>query len=291
MNPLMSAGLWGAFLIAGIGESMLPLDQRIAGMEQGSSYLKPKQRLSTMLSTYYNEVDPGAFGSDCAHIDTSVLAEIYLASAHIARYTANEEWLARVRCLHSALKAKDMGTKKGDGALRDILIATRHFEEADALASQVMPFKRTLPRILGNKMSQQGVLVPVSNGNLQWTQWESRQGWQLVAMVHPLCGFSRRASAAIANQKRWDDLRSRLRMVVQREAGWYGDAEVREWNLLHPELPIVFQAGAQGWGPFDAYETPVFHILHDGKLVRSISGWTDDGRLLHEAWGELVHGD
>lgn len=291
MNPLMSAGLWGAFLIAGIGESMLPLDQRIAGIEQERLGLEPKERLSAMLRAYDSEVAPEPFSDECARIDTSVLKEIYMASVHIARYTANEEWLARVRCLHSALKAKDMGTKKGDGALRDILIATRHFEEADALASHLMPFKRTLPRILGKKMSQQGVLVPVSNGNLQWTQWESRQGWQLVAMVHPLCGFSRRASAAIANQKRWDDLRSRLRMVVQREAGWYGDAAVREWNLLHPELPIVFQAGAQGWGPFDAYETPVFHILHDGKLVRSISGWKDDGRLLHEAWGELVHGD
>lgn len=281
---LAAALLAIAALAAHSGAATLPLSAQIEQVEQGRASARPQERVAALLAAYLARLPADALPGDC-HVPAPVeLKQHFAATAHIARYVMDAQWLARVRCLHPAMQRAFPADTGADRALLDLLIATRDFDQAREVAQRSSLHVPVLPEILDLQPQTPGLLLPVAEGRLQWVPWRLPDGWHVVAMVHPLCGFSRRAVQAMATDEGWGGLRGRLQLVVQRETRWSGEPEVRAWNSQHPDLPMAFQANAVGWDALDAYETPVFHLMHGTQRVSTIVGWQGEGQALAEAW-------
>ena len=262
----------------------LPLAAQIEQIERDRRSMHPQQRVSAMIAAYEAHMPAEALQDACWEAPPDEIRARFAATAHIARYVMDARWLARVRCLHASMKRAFPDDDSADRALLDMLIATRHFDEAREVATRLSLRIPALPDILDLQHQTQGLLLPAAEGRLQWRPWRVPDGWHVVAMVHPLCGFSRRALHAMTTDETWGDPGGRLQLVVQRDTRWRGEAEVRAWNAEHPDLPMAFQANAVGWDALDTYETPVFHLMHGTQRVRTIVGWQDGGQALAEAW-------
>lgn len=275
MGSLLPVVLFAASLAAGD----VPIDERILALDRSMAEVSPRLRLAALAEAYEAWMPAEVRSNACNLIDRQQLEPGFRATAHLARYFADETWLFRLRCFHAALQGEGATSAAHDQALAGVLVATRNFAEANALRRRIGLVGNVLPGGIGWKRHRQGVLVLEVDGSVRWSAWRYRQGWEVVAFVHPSCSFSQRALAQIASHSRWKQLRERLRLVVQREPEWR-DGAVRKWNERHPELPMLLQASAAGWKGLDSFETPVFHIMHGGKVVRTVVGWRRDGQEL-----------
>lgn len=252
------------------------IDERLLEQERATMTLPPLQRLEGLVGTYEAWLPAGAGRGTCSRLATEDVEPGFRATAHLAKYVADDTWLSRLRCLHDELEVRGLASPAYREDVFDALVAMRRFPEANKLIAQDQSSRQRLPVIDDDVRSQQGVLELQPGGRVRWKPWYYRAGWEVIAFVHPRCGFSRRALARISRDPRWSWLRSRLRLVVQREPRW-AEEDVREWNALNPGLPMQLQAGAAGWGRLDSYETPVFHLLRNGKIESTVVGWQDDG--------------
>lgn len=291
MDALVLAIMAGTALLTATGPGGSSLNHLIEEIEQSTAHESPKGRIAAMLAAYHAYFPEVASQADCSTTASGQLKERFAATAHIARYVADERWLTRMRCLHPQMKDAFPEDETADRALQDLLIATRHFDEAHTLSKRISRRSRALPEIFDQQRQAPGLLVPTDAGRLQWKPWRPSRGWHVVAMVHPLCGFSRRALEAMTTKDEWSELRDHLQLVVQREPRWSGEPEVRAWNVKNPDLPMAFQANAVGWEELDSYETPVFHIMHNGEMISTIVGWRHEGEPLAAAWAQAQKRD
>lgn len=68
----------------------------------------PQQRSNALQETYEAAIADAIFLNGCADIAVTELDDIFLATALIAFYRRDVQWVGRVQCLHEALVAKKM---------------------------------------------------------------------------------------------------------------------------------------------------------------------------------------
>jgi len=279
--------LWAAAcLVASSAAPAAEIDERLLEQEQSTLALPPLQRVEGLVRTY-DAWMPAATSTDCRSLHTEKLEPGFRATAHLAKYIADDTWLARLHCFRDALEANGLASSAHHDEVIGALVAGRRFSEANALIARRGASRHPLPVIVGDVRDQQGILELVAGGQVHWRPWYYRSGWEVVAFVHPHCGYSKRALARIADDPAWSWLRAHLRLIVQREPAWPEEG-VRQWNAANPRLPMYLQAGAAGWTHLDSYETPVFHLLHDGRMEATVVGWRDDGEPLRALLQERV---
>lgn len=65
-------------------------------------------------------------------------------------------------------------------------------------------------------------------------------------------------------------------LVVPNGPHWAGDS-IAEWNGLHPELPMSAMYMDKRWAAFDRQQTPVFHLVREGRIIETGTGWRGAG--------------
>lgn len=242
----------------------------------------PQQRSNALQETYEAAFSNSIFLHRCAGIAVTDLDDIFLATALIAFYRRDVEWVGRVQCLHDALVAKKMADAGHHLKLHGLLVSVRHFDAANVLRRNHKLDVPALPLVTGaiseNDISGMGMMAGGSVEHVVLSP-PSAGGIQVIAMVHPFCGFSTRALDSILMDPSYEWLLPYLQLVVPRESAW-PEAAMRSWNARYPTHPMHAQGVGRAWQPLDTYETPVFHLLHNGELIISATGWKGDGTEL-----------
>lgn len=289
MKGIVSLLLGAACVVSANASPPRAIDERLLEQDRATMTLPPLQRIEGLVRTYEAWMPAGTGMGTCSRLATEDVEPGFRATAHLAKYVADDTWLARLQCFHDALEARGLASSTYRDDFIDALVAMRRFPEANRLIAQGQTSRQRLPVIDDDVRSQRGVLELQPGGRVRWKPWYYRAGWEVIAFVHPRCGFSRRALARISRDPSWSWLRSRLRLVVQRGPRW-AEEGVRQWNALNPGLPMQLQAGAAGWERLDSYETPVFHLLRNGKIESTVVGWQDDGVQLDAFRARMVRG-
>lgn len=84
---------------------------------------------------------------------------------------------------------------------------------------------------------------------------------------------------SIVAQPAYQGLRAKLVLVVPNGPHWAGDS-IAEWNGLHPELPMSVMYMDKRWAAFDRQQTPVFHLVREGRVIETGTGWRGAGEEL-----------
>jgi hypothetical protein len=102
-------------------------------------------------------------------------------------------------------------------------------------------------------------------------------GLRLLVVAHPGCGYSRQAADAIEA----DDT---LREIFEQKAVWIApptreptNESTITWNLKRPRQRLSVAYRTSDWPMISDWSTPMFYILRDGRVVRTLTGWPKDG--------------
>ncbi len=256
-----------------------PIDVRILELDRALLAAGAFDRAEQLASAYKEWKDQNSLIASCEGLSDAALHESFRASARIALYFGDQASLLDLKCPYLQLSHRGIATTGEHMGMHGALIQNRQFDEANALAKREMLLVAELPKIEGARIDKQGTLQTSKDGSVEWRPWNYRRGDEIVAYVSPSCGFSRAAMKSIVEESAWAWLRPRIRFVVRRAPVWPYPG-VSEWNEIHPLLPMQNQAGAAGWDSLDVRETPVFHILRDGVVVKTIFGWQNSGAEL-----------
>jgi len=233
------------------------------------------ERLAAMRRAYAQAAPVAMQSGDCVALPDARLQDLFQSTALIAFYAREPATLLRLQCLYEALVARDLAVDDHHRSMRGSLIALQRFDEANALNSRLQTPPTALPTIGGKTLAGRPLLRLEDIGQVQRTVL-AEDGLQVVAMVHPHCGFSRRALQAITSQPDYAWLRARLQLVVPISQVWPGQ-EMLDWNRAHPDLPMQPMVSDPSWHALDTGQSPVFHLLRDGEVVATVAGWPPEG--------------
>jgi hypothetical protein len=233
------------------------------------------ERLAAMRTAYARVAPLAMRAGDCAALPDDRLQDLFHATALMAFYARETATLARLQCLYDALVARDLATDEHHRDMRGSLIAVQRFAEANALNGRLATPPAVLPDIRGATLAGRPLLRLRSSAQVERAAL-AEDGLRVVAVVHPYCGFSQRALQAITTQPEYAWLRDHLQLVVPSGQAWPGQ-EMLDWNAAHPALPMQPMVSDPSWQMLDTGQTPVFHLLRDGKVVHTVTGWAPEG--------------
>lgn len=262
-------------------EIVFSLYEKMMAQEVALLGLSPQQRSEELSRTYDSIIEISAFRDECNHVAVEKLDDVYSATALMALYRRDVEWVGRIQCLHASMVASGKAEPRHHRKLHGLLIAIRSFGQANDLRQRFaidVPVLPSLAAVAGDGMTVIGMADRVPAKRMVLSPHPD-SGIQVIAMVHPLCGFSKRALGSILSDPRYAWLRPYLQLVVPREPMW-SESAIRSWNEKHPDHPMFAQDMGKVWILMDTLETPVFHLLHKGNLIVSTTGWKGDGEEL-----------
>ena len=255
-----------------------PLFDSLTQVDRAATSAPVPQRVAAMRSAYAQAAPVRMERSHCLALTDERLEDLFQATALIAFYARDTSSLQRLQCLHDALVARGQASAAHHRALRGTLISLQQFERANAVGAALADAVATLPTIRGSVPQGRPLLGLISLNEAERVAL-SEDGLRVVAMVHPYCGFSRRALEAITTQAKYAWLRPHLQLVVPIGQQWPG-RELIDWNAAHAELPMRPMVVDPAWGGFEQSETPAFHLVRDGTVIATVTGWRGEGAEL-----------
>lgn len=254
------------------------LFNQLRQIDQQQPLVSVPDRLLALRKAYVAGVPDALTDTDCSNVSADQLDDLFQATALLGFYERDAGLLARLRCLHAALNAHGRLQQDHHRQLRGALLAARRFEEANALRARMDTPGPVLPTIRGDTMMARPLLRLAEPGVVERAALAT-DGVHVIAMVHPYCGFSRRALEEIVDNPDYAWLQPHLQLVVQNGQNW-PEQDMRDWNRAHPALPMQAAVSDPSWIGFDLSSTPVFHLVRDGKVIGTASGWSGGGAEL-----------
>jgi len=254
-----------------------PLFDSLTQVDRAATSAPVPQRVAAMRSAYAQAAPVRMERSHCLALTDERLEDLFQATALIAFYARDTSSLDRLQCLHDALVTRGQASAAHHRALRGTLISLQQFERANTVGAALAD-GTPLPTIRGSIPQGKPLLGLISVDEAERVAL-SEDGLRVVAMVHPYCGFSRRALEAITTQAQYAWLRPHLQLVVPIGQQWPGQ-ELIDWNAAHAELPMRPMVVDPAWAGFEQNETPAFHLVRDGTVIATVTGWRGEGAEL-----------
>ncbi|WP_313438071.1 hypothetical protein [Stenotrophomonas sp.] len=205
-----------------------------------------------------------------------VIEDQFKAAALFANYVPDAEPLRNALVQYELLIERGTAGPEHHRRLIGLHVARGDFTEAERLRRRWLSSLPALPRVIPGRFPP-GLPVYAVHADGSLVRDSIRpNGDQVVAIVHPRCGHSRRALQSIVAQPAYQDLRAKLILVVPSGPYWAGDG-IAEWNQLHPGLPMRVMYADKRWADFDRQQTPVFHLVREGRVIETGTGWRGTG--------------
>lgn len=163
-----------------------------------------------------------------------------------------------------------------------LYISNRRFDAAAALAKKYPVFDLdALPIIVANddidKNSRAIWLIDKVEKRLTRNALNVAADWQLVAISHPLCHFSKNALTYIKNDVALArSLEGHFTLIGPQDGNLHFDA-LQRWNAENPSMPIHPVDQQIAFTEFDQWSTPTFYFMKAGKVVYKFNGWPKEG--------------
>lgn len=243
--------------------------------------LTEDERIRAIVALYDARIRPAL--DDPERVEVDAWAWHARAAHLLAFYVQAPAYLRDARLAMTALDEAGVATVEHREMFYGVLVAYREFEAArEYLATHPGLDVEPMPAVAGASSDGQAgpviyrvdpeafrlVAEPVHPGD----------GMRLVVVSHPLCGFSRRAMTFIAEDPA-------LAAAADGHVLWLAPVQMhldvdalQAWNREHPLTPVVMPGAKADWPMLRGWTLPTFHLLQDGAVVDSFSGWPLDDR-------------
>lgn len=278
MSTALCRWMCGLLLMVstGVSATATPLADRLQAMDQEALALPLAARVQRLQAAYQADPLVSLLVQGCAAVPAERVEDAFAATQLINFYAPDARLLDQMQCLLPRLQGEAAQARTAE--LHRALIAQRRFDQANALRATARLDAMVLPAITGETLAARQVLV-LTDADHAIRRTLPQQGWQVVALVHPYCGFSRRALAAITTDPDFAWLRPHLQLVVPNDQNW-PIQQMLDWNRAHPDLPMQPLQPGPAWAALRTGQTPTFHLLKNGELTTTALGWENDGQAL-----------
>lgn len=266
-SPSASDSLHGQLVTLNISLKMASGQQRAAGV------VDRYETLMTAIPPCPHDADDAAFIDD-----------VFKATAFAQFYSLSQGHTDTLGCLYQALlqggNATDWHTLTYAGAL----VSVARFAQANQLLQQVRDRQLPpLPHIAADHAfaanTQWRMLALQSPSQAAITRWApAPERLQVIAVVHPACGFSARAMADIASGNDLAWLRENLLLLVPPQDALPSKG-ILEWNRAHPQLPMQRMYTRADWAALTSLDTPTFYLMQGTQVIERFEGWPNDAGL------------
>lgn len=185
----------------------------LEALDEASFTMPIAQRAGLLRARYDAAAQVKAITGQCDGVAAQARPDLFEATRTVNFYQRDPVLLARMRCLLDDMQRDGQATPLHATRLHGALIAQRRFEDANTLRDAQQLDVPRLPVIRGTAGPGLPVLRLDGQGHADRTGLPD-SGWRIVALVHPYCGYSRRALDAIATDDRFAPLQGRLQLVV-----------------------------------------------------------------------------
>jgi hypothetical protein len=162
--------------------------------------------------------------------------------------------------------------------LRNALLAARRFEDAGRLPQRYpgIEWSRSPefvdPFADGQAPVRSAWRLSEDNGSLV-RQEIGLEGVRLLVSASFNCGFSRNAAEDIARDQVLGPVFEREALWLMLPPGHESIDNAMAWNRRTPRAPARLMYSQEEWSMFPDWQTPVFHVLRDGRVVETVVGW------------------
>lgn len=218
----------------------------------------------------------------CEVLDGKQRDDLFVAT-HIAHHhSPGGRTLDRLRCLHQVMTKDETATQFHHLKLHGALVASRHFDEANRLRRKHRLQLAELPRLPMLRDGAPSLLSLDPQGKIEVVRLKAETGWRILAVVHPGCAHSRRATRALfeAPDHAWQ--LPFLTPILPTGQKWL-QQEIMAWNRNHPGHPLLAEIPGRMVKGVTTDETPVFFLLRDGSVVDEIRGLSTQAEAF-ERW-------
>lgn len=216
----------------------------------------------------YTKLYPAA-GDDIESLSAAELDDLFRATSLVSGYSFSRAHAGVMRHAALALEARGALSDWHIRQLAGAFLSSRDFDGAEWARSRWpgadLP---ALPRLEGTGGN---ILEPVNEQLLEYATIDPG-ATRIIAVVHPFCGPSSRALADIDSRPELADIKDLLTLLVAPEAE-LPMAAVLAWNAAHPSLRMRFMNNRSDWAILESLDTPTFHLVSGGKVVRTTEGW------------------
>lgn len=219
--------------------------------------------------------------SRLANHDDEDLSDLLRAASIRSSYSDDPGTLVPMRAVIAELEGRNAVRHHHALTLHRALIQFRRFEEASDLA---MRHALEVPTLQARRAIVEGgtgrrIWTATAEDRIEERRLSPGPEVRLVMIAQPHCGFSKRAMAAISANPHATAAFAKHALVLVPQSADVDARAVYRWNAAHPALAMVFVDAETDWPEITDWETPVFHVLQNGKTVRTVVGWPDDSRL------------
>ena len=261
-------------------ESLSTRFSRLEQVERGSftGDMTEKKREDLIIFTYER-----LFPYDSSRIPGMSTEDIQASfkAAYLASfYGIKRKDIQQLEAYFTALDARNALRAKDFANLHAVYIEARMFTEANEIRAEHPELNlEEAPRLVnrtGRVDGRPSKLALADDNSSMLYETVDLRGKKLVVVGHPLCHFSADAIKEISHR---DDLAQRFKNAI-----WIAPpsmrlnvAQMRSWSRTYPASPIAYVDKREDWPMFDAWATPTFYFLTDGKVVAKVQGWPPQG--------------
>jgi hypothetical protein len=198
-------------------------------------------------------------------------------------YAKDGEHSAALEYSFAELERRNNIQRKHVQQLFSLYISSRRFDAAAVLAKKYSAFNLdALPRVVANDSVDKNTraiwMIDKAEKRLTRKALSFASDWQLVAISHPLCGFSKNALTYIKNDKLLAKSMERHLTLISPQDGNLQFDVMQKWNAENPSMPIHPVDQQIAFTEFDQWSTPTFYFMKAGKVVHQFEGWPKEGR-------------
>lgn len=257
-----------------VGKSLEAAYSELLELEDATSDSPGDQRRQRLSEAYARDFSaivrsPGLSGAASSDLD------LLLRAGHrLAFYSNDRRYLDDMTLV---MKARRSASSSEDLRLyHATLVQFRDFDAARRLAQEhpgidLEPVPLVQPIDAGGRAD--AYAIGIEQNRLREID-VATDGDVLLAIVHPLCGFSLRAMQDLRNSPLLRD--TTLVWMAPVAQRLYYDV-LQQWNVEHPDQEIVLARATADWPMIDDWATPNFYLLRNGQVLSHFSGWPKTG--------------
>lgn len=247
--------------------------------------LSYRKKANNIRHIYDENISADQRADRLAAINDHDLKLLYEAACLAAFYTRDPKYLADMQLDLTELARRKLDSENNYDDLYSTLVSQRKFDDARLLSKQrstqafkPLPVYRDLtkstdhgPSVLALSEGPQGLEMSRTVVDL------TDPATQIIVVSHPLCHPSSRAVHAIQSDPVLSQaFVSHARWITPQDGNANFDVLAR-WNKQNPAFSMSPAYRQDDWPMLDIWATPVFYFLQNGKVVKTVSGWSEQG--------------
>lgn len=239
------------------------------------------EAFATHLSERFDAIADAYTTESLRAMDQRHRAMLWNAASTAAMLLGQPQYVEAMEAVLAEIARHDAG-KMSVGKLlrlRDALLAAQRFDDALNLSERypdagLPPLPDIIDPFSGNDAPDRTIWVLSADDDRLTRHAIVLEGTRLLVVSSYNCGFSRNAAEDIAADPVLGPVFSEHATWLMQPPGRETIEAAAEWNRRFPQAPSRLIYRFDEWPMSPSWSTPTFHVIHDGRIVDTVTGWS-----------------